>query len=315
MRCRIVALCLLALCSLDPSQAESDRPAASLSLVERTRALMVAMNADALLGAGDAEQVLPGPNLRIRDCDDYPYSESARATPGRGPRLLVADMAQGLETGLACLSGTGPMGPLHRYHEHQAHRLLDLFENGKIKTLQCVEDAMFATAVATSPRGVSPTDPLYRQLRLVEHPAVIIDTFRLGGILSRRYDDETYRSFFHLADADILEHRNGQPLRPPDLHRYDDRPGLIFHEMVHWLGHEHSALYPDTTHLYETCCFGGSDYIRDPETNLRHQRTACAILKDDTIWGKAHNPYRQMRLWHLKGYDTLKTRMRADYDS
>ena len=315
MRCRIVALCLLALCSLDPSQAESDRPAASLSLVERTRALMVAMNADALLGAGDAEQVLPGPNLRIRDCDDYPYSESARATPGRGPRLLVADMAQGLETGLACLSGTGPMGPLHPYHEHQAHRLLDLFENGKIKTLQCVEDAMFATAVATSPRGVSPTDPLYRQLRLVEHPAVIIDTFRLGGILSRRHDDETYRSFFHLADAEILEHRNGQPLRPPDLHRYDNRPGLIFHELVHWLGHEHSALYPDTTHLYETCCFGGSDYIRDPETNLRHQRTACAILKDDVLWRNADNPYRQMRLWHLKGYDALKTRMRADHDS
>ncbi len=315
MRCGMATFCLLALCSLDPIGAQSQEKVPTQALIERSRALVAAINADALERAGDAEQLLPGPKLRIRQCGGYPYNETTVAAPGLGARLLVADIAQGLKTGLACLSGAGPMGYLHPYHEYQAHRLLSLFESDQVKTVECVEDAMFATAVATSPSGVSPKDPLYPQLHLVPHPAVVIDTFRLGGILSRRHDDETYRSFFHLADAEILEHRNGQPLRPPDLHRYDDRPGLIFHEMVHWLGHEHSALYPDTTHLYETCCFGGSDYIRDPEANLRHQRTACAILKDDTLWSNADNPYRQMRLWHLKGYDTLKTRMRADHDS
>ena len=190
-----------------------------------------------------------------------------------------------------------------------------LLESDRPKSFRCVEDAMFATAVAISPDGTSIEDPLYRQLRQVSYPAVLLDTYRLGGILSRRQDDRTYRSFFHLADEQILEHRNGQPLRPPNLHRYQDRAGLLFHEMIHWLGHEHSATYPDVAHLYETCCFGGSDYISDPEINRAHQQTACGILKDDQLWSQSDNPYRQMRIWHHKDYDTLKSRMRADYDS
>ena len=83
--------------------------------------------------------------------------------------------------------------------------------------------------------------------------------------------------------------------------------------MVHWLGHEHSAIYPDLAHLYETCCFGGSDYIDDAAANRDHQKTACAILKDDALWAHGYSPYRQMRVWRLKGYDGFKTRMRADY--
>jgi hypothetical protein len=174
---------------------------------------------------------------------------------------------------------------------------------------------MFATAVATGPRGSSADDPLYPQLRGVDYPAVVLDTYRLGGILSRQYDDETYRSFFHLEDAQIIEHRHGQPLRPANLHRYRNLAGLLFHETIHWLGHEHSALYPDLTHLYETCCFGGSDYIRDPARNRAHQQTACAILQDEDLWSGGTSPYQQMRVWHHKDYDTLKSRMRADYDS
>ena len=315
MPCRFCGVFLLALSWLGPGHAVSAEQTAFASLAERSRALIAAMDTEALSEAEDDGQVLPGPNLRIRQCDGYPYSEPASAPGGRGGHLMVADMRQGLKTGLECLTGSGPMGRLHPFHEYQAHRLLSVFESKQVKTMQCVEDAMFASAAATSPRGASPDDPLYAQLRAVPHPGVVFDTYRLGGILSRRHDDQTYRAFFHLADAQILEHRNGQPLRPADLHRYKDRPGLIFHEVVHWLGHEHSALYPDLTQLYEACCFGGSDYIRDPERNRRHQQTACAILKDDALWSNAHKPYRQMRLWHLKGYDSFKAEMRADYDS
>jgi hypothetical protein len=172
---------------------------------------------------------------------------------------------------------------------------------------------MFATAVATGPAPVAADDPLYAQLRDVNHPAVVLDLYRLGGLLSRRFDDETYRNFFHLAEDEILEHRSGQPLRGNNLHRYQDRPSLLFHEVIHWLGHEHSAIFPDVTHLYETCCFGGSDYIDDEELNREHQQTACHILKDDALWSESHSRYRQMRIWHYKGYDTLKSEMRADY--
>ena len=288
-------------------------PAPFIPLAERTQHLLAALDGDRLTAAGDTEQTLSSLKLQIRDCAAYPYNEGR--DPQAGARLLVADLRQGMRTGLACLSGQGPMGRLHPFHEYQAHRLLSLLEDARPKTLQCVADAMFATAVATGPRGLSADDPLYAQLRQVGHPAVVLDTYRLGGLLSRQYDDETYRDFFHLHEAQILEHRSGQPLRPANLHRYRNRAGLLFHETVHWLGHEHSALSPDLTQLYETCCFGGSDYISDPARNRAHQQTACNILKDDELWSSGYTPYRQMRVWHHKGYDGLKAAMRRDYDS
>ena len=262
---------------------------------------------------GMAGKVAAGhaPHIEVRGCDRYPDGHVQHDVDPA--QLLLDELAGGLDTGLACLSGQGPMGRLHPYHEYQAHRLLSLFESTRAKTFHCVDDSMFATAVATPPGGTHIDDPLYQQLRQVRFPAVILDTYRLGGLLSRRLDDRAYRDFFHLAEDQIFEHRNGQPLRLPSLHRYRDRRALLFHEVVHWLGHEHSAVRPDLAHLYETCCFGGSDYIHDDALNRRYQRQACDILADDELWSVAYNPYRQMRVWHHKAYDRLKPDMRADY--
>jgi hypothetical protein len=285
-----------------------------LPLHERTATLLDQLGTAPLTAGAEAgEYVADAAGLRIRQCGGYPYQE--QHDPLEGARTLRDDLVAGLRTGLACLAGDGPAGRLHRYHEYQAARLLDLFEGQGEKTFQCIEDRMFATAVATSPQGLPADDPLHAQLSQVDHPAVLLDTFRLGGILSRRHDDQTYRNFFGLADDQILEHRSGQPLRPASLHRYQDRASLLFHEVVHWLGHQHSAFQPDLTHLYETCCFGGSDYISDPGLNAAHQETACAILRDDALWSTSYHPYKQMRIWHDKGYHRFKARMRADYDS
>ncbi len=280
-------------------------------LGERTDRLVASLTTAEPVSTDPGRQILPNPALAIRGCSAYPYGTPHASADAS--RLLINDLADGLGTGLRCLSGLGPEGRLHSYHEYQAHRLLSLLESPATKTFRCVEDEMFATAVATSPDGLAPDDPLHTQLRKVSHPAVVVDTYRLGGLLSRRHDDDTYRNFFHLADDQIYEHRNGQPLRAANLHRYEDRAALLFHEVVHWLGHQHSAIYPDLAHLYETCCFGGSDYIADDAANRGHQQTACAILKDDALWAHGHSPYRQMRVWHLKGYDGFKKRMRADY--
>lgn len=287
---------------------------ASIPLPTRIAAVTQKLDASNLRQHPDLDlQTLPALNIEIRQCASYPYADP-KSNP-RAADLLITDLRSGLETGLQCLAGQGPMGRLHPYHEYQAHRLLKLFEDKRPKTLRCLEDNMFATAVATSPGGTDFDDPLVRQLSLVEHPGILLDTYRLGGILSRAHDDETYRSFFRLNESEIQEHRNGQPLRPANMHRYNKRSALLFHETIHWLGHQHSALYPDVTHLYETCCFGGSDYISDPARNRQHQQTACKILRDDEIWSQSYKPYKQMRLWHFKGYDQLKPLMRSDYDS
>jgi len=282
-------------------------------LKERIERLTASLAQDMAL-AGYAENTLhlPQTAVAVRNCHSYPYSEGD-TNPRSSSMDLLRDLSAGLRQGLLCMAGDGEAGRLHPYHEYQAHRLLTVFESEDSKTFQCVEDDMFAVAVATGPNGASASDPLFRQLKSVTFPAVVIDTFRLGGVLSRRYDDRTYREFFHLAEDQIYEHRNGQPLRPANLHRYQDRAGLLFHEVVHWLGHEHSALYPDMAQLYETCCFG-TEYISDPSLEAEHQQTACMILQDDELWSHNYNRYKQMRIWHHKGYDRFKGAMRADYD-
>lgn len=48
------------------------------------------------------------------------------------------------------------------------------------------------------------------------------------------------------------QHRRGRPARPPNPHRLANRPALLFHEMIHWLGREHTADRPDLAPLYAT---------------------------------------------------------------
>ena len=287
-------------------------PSPSVPLAQRTDALIDKLQASKLItDAASGISRLPAIPLQIEHCGGYPH-EALRDAPTAHADLLD-DLRIGLAKGLSCLAGTSAAGRLHPYHEYQAHRLLNLFEHDQTKTLRCVSDEMFATAVATGPNPLGLDDPLYKQLKRVTYPAIVLDTYRLGGLLSRTHDDETFRSFFHLNDAQIFEHRYGLPIRAKNLHRFKNRPALLFHEVVHWLGHQHSAIRPDMAHLYETCCFGGSDYIDDRALNRGHQQTACDILRDDALWQDSFSPYRRMRVWHHKGYDEFKKTMRDDY--
>ena len=252
---------------------------------------------------------LPAAHLQTRGCENYPYN---RTSPGAQTRL-IEDLRSGLRRGIACLAGQGPAGRLHPYHEYQAHRLLSVLESKQRKTFRCVADQMFANAVASTKQLPPRDDALYRLLRETPHPAVVLDTFRIGGLLSTRHSPDTYRSFFKLSDKQIREHLTGSPLRLGGNHRYRQLPALLFHEMVHWLGHEHSGVYPDIAHLYETCCFGGSDFIDDAQSNAGFAQRACGILQDAELWADANSPYRKMRLWRHKGYDQLKLQMREHY--
>ena len=105
-------------------------------------------------------------------------------------------------------------------------------------------------------------------------------------------------------DEQIKQHLTGKPLRLKGVKRYENLPGLLFHEMVHWLGHLHTNLEPDITFLYDTCCFGGSDFVEDKTANQNLQTRACNILKDDELWNA--NSYKKARLWKYKEYNELK---------
>ncbi|MGD2119406.1 MAG: hypothetical protein PVG66_13675 [Chromatiales bacterium] len=263
--------------------------------------------------AADAEQrIKSDTGVQVKDCSRYPYYDN-HPDPVAHKKLLK-DVQRALQTGMQCLIGKGPAGYLNVHHEYQAYRLMQILESKQNKTFQCVADRLYANAVATSPKQPAFTDDSYPLLRRAGYPAVILDTYRIGGLLSTSHDVDTYRDFFNLSDSQIQQHLTGHPLRGGDMHRFENLPALLFHEMVHWLGHEHNAVTPDMAHLYETCCFGGSDFISDPKANAEYQQQACNILKDDELWQASYHKYREMQLWHYKGYDRLKTRMREDYD-
>ena len=250
---------------------------------------------------------LPSAKLHYQGCQNYPYHNANSTTISHN--TLTNDIKLGLKQGLSCLAGNSPMGKLHPYHETQALRLMRLLESDQPKTVRCVADEIFAYAVANSP--VTPGRKPHPQDKMTEglpYPGILIDTFRLSGSISKKLDEATYREFYQLNSGQLAVIRKGKPLQLAGMHRYQNRAALMFHEMIHWLGHEHSSIYPDTTDLYETCCFGGSDFISDDTANKVFQQQACAILKDDTLWQA--NKYQQMRLWKYKGYDQFKRAMR-----
>ncbi|GAA0396812.1 hypothetical protein GCM10009133_02370 [Cocleimonas flava] len=273
-------------------------------------------------------------HFQIQDCEDYPYhandnhnNDQAQNESGFqyavnknsdsnkhniGKTKLLRDIKQGLETGLQCLAGNSPAGKLHPYHEEQALRLIKILNSKQAKTFRCVKDKTFAYAISTLPSDKQAQLKKDDITRTIRYPGVIVDTYRIGGFISDKFNAETYRNFFKLNEEQIAEISNGKPVHLDTMHRYKNRSSLMFHEMIHWLGHEHSSINPDVTDLYDTCCFGGSDHITDNIANKKYQTKACNILKDKELWEA--NSYKKMQLWHFKEYDQLKREMRSSYD-
>jgi hypothetical protein len=254
--------------------------------------------------------MLTGPGIHIEDCKNYPYHN--QRSPAQGYMELASDIRAGLRIGLHNLAGNGPMGPLHPYHTKQAVLLLDILESKQKKVFRCVEDQTFAYAIAKPPPEMFKQHENDKVIHDIAYPGVAIDTYRLSGFLTRKHEPSTYRDFFKLDDHQIAEHLGGKPQRMERLHRYKNLKALVFHEMVHWLGHAHTNMRPDVVDLYETCFFAGSDFIADPDNNRKFQQRACNILKDSELWDASEK--RQARLWHTKGYDQLKQDMRKMYD-
>lgn len=244
---------------------------------------------------------------RIESCDHYPYHNQQNARTGF--ITLRNDLKVGLNKGLQCLAGMSETGSLHSYHESQLLALLNLLESDQTKTFKCVEDEMYAYAVAKPPYDQLTQNKITQD---IPYPGLVVDTYRISGFLSGKHEPAVYRNFFKLDDRQINEHLNGNPQKIKGMHQYKNRAGLLFHEVVHWLGHEHTNISPDVVFLYDTCCFDGSDFINDKNSNLQFKNRACSILKDQELWEA--NKYKQMRLWKHKGYNQLKREMREQYN-
>jgi hypothetical protein len=276
-----------------------------VSFEQKLSALTLASDA-----SGDVPSALVGDSIRLENCQQYPYHDNHDAR--QGYQRLAADLRQAVKQGLRCLSGNGKMGRLHEFHDYQARQLLSLLEDGRPKTFRCVADRSFAYAIAKVSPEYEPDDYLDKLTHDVNYPGIVLDTYRISGFLSTRHEPATYREFFKLDERLVQQQLDGRPQRLEGLHRYRNLPSLLFHEMVHWLGYEHVSRYPDIVDLYETCCFGGDDHVTDQRLNRQFQSRACAILRDPQLWEISES--RQKDLWRSKGYDRLKSEIRAAYD-
>lgn len=248
---------------------------------------------------------------RIQGCTNYPYHDNPRA--GLGERRLLNDLRRGLRQGLYCLAGQSSAGRLHPFHENKAVALLKLLESPLPKTVRCVADESYAFAMARLPPRPDDLNQGFDKLAPdAPFPALVIDTYRISGFVTRKHEAPVYRDFFKMDERQIEQHLSGKPQRLRGMHRYRDRASLLFHEMTHWLGFTHGNLEPDVVTLYETCCFNGSDFIRNREQNARFRDQACEILRDAELWDAT--PYRQTRLWHYKGYNSFRQEMSQAYD-
>ena len=61
-----------------------------------------------------AESAFITESIKVSGCRDYPYHDNG---PASGLKVLVSDLKAGLQQGLQCMSGQGPMGQLHPYHQ------------------------------------------------------------------------------------------------------------------------------------------------------------------------------------------------------
>ena len=252
------------------------------------------------------ESTLISDSITVSHCSQYPYHADSP-----GVELLVKDLSEGIQKGVACLTGKSEQGMLHVFHQQKARQLLAILNSDQPKSLECVSDELFAYAMAVSPQQHVSSAEIQRKINLSPRLTIFLDTFRIGGLLSKRFDVKTYQEFFKLSKGQITEHLTSKPLRMKGLHRYRNLPGLLFHETIHWLGTTHTNQGPDLTFLYETCCFGGSEYISNASVNAGFQQAACNILKDDDLWSA--NPEQQKKVWKEKGYRKLKTTMRQFY--
>lgn len=292
--------------------ADTDLPA---SVTPRIASLTknIASNTAAEYRNGSLKALMVGNKIRIEDCNQYPYHESTDRSGMSGYQNFADDLVSGLTQGLQCLSGQSDAGKLHPFHERQADKLMSILEGPIKKTFRCVEDKTYAYAMARLPPDSELASEQFETVaRDVLYPAVIIDTYRISGYLTRKHEPIVYRDFFKLNESQIDVHLNIKPQQFEGMHRYADRASLLFHEMIHWLDFTHSNTYPDMVHLYETCCFGGSEFISDENLNSLFQNRACAILKDEELWES--NMYQQVRLWKYKEYDQLKSDMRQEYN-
>jgi hypothetical protein len=244
--------------------------------------------------SGSRQALILGDRITLDECQSYPYHENSRGYEGFN--RLAADLVSGLRQGLQCMAGNGPMGRLHPYHEANARRLVDLLNDDSGKILSCVEDQTFAYAIAYPAKIPGAANE------------ILIDTYRISGFLSRKFERATYRDFFKLSESLIEDHLTGKPLHLDGMHRYRNLPALMFHEVSHWLGYEHTNLTADVVDLYEACCFGGSDHILNSALNTAFQARACNILKDAELWESDEKA--RKRQWRKKGYFRLKRDIR-----
>ncbi|MCR9204106.1 MAG: hypothetical protein NXH75_05990 [Halobacteriovoraceae bacterium] len=209
-----------------------------------------------LLSAGETH--LHDINLKIKDCESYPYYNS-QVEQREGNETLRRDLNMALQVGKSCLA----QNDFAPFVVEKFKHLYSIVEGRQEKTLTCnygVTNSYYAVADD-------------------ENLSVIFDTNRMAGNFPLNLDEDDRRNFVRFYGDRLQLEDVISGTRNPLIGYIEDPMALVFHEIFHWTGStHHPKKYPDIVYLAQFCCFP------QVEHTAQEQAFMCGLLEERAAW-------------------------------
>ncbi len=222
----------------------------------------------------DGDIILKSTNIRINNCDSYPYYNQSESHTNE----LIDSLIKGVSGLRQCFDGR--IGDPSLYLKEKMNNYISLMGNGDIeKYITCdFGKANSWLAIATENKNSSAIEK-YPVIK--KYPGMIINTNRVSGNFRLGMSDKDITNTYRFYGGRLpLESIKSGEINP--LYNYITNPtSLVIHETLHWTDTVHSNKdYPDIIYLTQACCFEQSTL--DSETKEK----ACAALFNKDMYQK-----------------------------
>lgn len=195
------------------------------------------------------------------DLGNHLVAENCAQFPNGGIQSLTQASTEGIRRGVYCLRELGPSGKM------LAAKLISFFQPKAAKKakIQCTH-----SGETLGPKGHEIVVKKHFSAHAFDH-----DSPEFPG-LYLNLDDESFAEEPEFA------------------------AGVIFHEMIHWLGYAHGSGI-DISYLAESCCFTNSEVTLEKNA----QTEACNLLKDHPSFTSEDYHRRFARVMKSRGLPTI----------
>jgi hypothetical protein len=231
------------------------------------------------------DQVIEAINIRINQCDSYPYYNEKESSASR----IIDDIKIGLIEFSRCFEKK----PLPHYVESKWNQFYKLLVDANIeKYITCNFEASNSYIAVSTENKDSKAIKNYPTIK--GYPGLILNTNRMAGNFPIDMNEVVAERMFNFFSGKIPR-KEILPAKRNPFYSYTSNPkSLVVHEMFHWTNTIHNnSEFPDIVYLSQACCFehlGIGKEIREK---------ACGLLFDKEL-------YRVEREKRLKAIEEAK---------